>query len=308
MKKSLLLALPLMLFVFSCSTSSDKEKYEQVVINTMHNSMKAKAKIPETVSFSNERIVFNQDSLCIVHVDFSAKNVFGALLTVKRQYIGYTLDGVYYEFFDNIEDSVFVAKDKYDLIKKGTFYENLPYEEGIKFRCIQRLNKEGWILGNESAKVDLHDSLGTGMWELFRMKDSFGEYTDCTYIELAGFGTFSNSATTDSKLKVTLMVDAKGIYMSIFEYERSQKKDEWSGNMKVKTQDGNILTFQVKNTEKGILQIADPKGFFAQIVNNEGKILCNIDSEKYPYGTIFKNPYMWSFDLKGYNRAKQFIK
>lgn len=146
------------------------------------------------------------------------------------------------------------------------------------------------------------------MWELFRKKDSFGEYIDCTYIELAGFGTFSNSATTDSKLKVSLIVDAQSMYMILFEYGNFPKKDKWSGNMKVKAQDGNILTFQVRNTEEGTLQIVDPKGSFAQIVNNESKILCNIDSEKYPYGTIFKNPYTWSFDLDGYNRAKQFIK
>lgn len=308
MKRNLLLVLPLMLLILSCSTKSDQDRYVQEVINTMHGSMKAKAKLPETASFSNERIVFNQDSLCIVHVDFSANNVFGTLLTKSRQYIGYTQDGVYYEFFDDIEDSVFVAKEKYDQIKKGTFYENLPYEDGIKFRCIQRLNKEGWILGNESAKVQLCNSLGTGMWDLFRKKDSFGEYTDCTYIELAGFGTFSNSATTDSKLKVNLIVDAQSMYMILFEYGNFPKKDKWSGNMKVKAQDGNILTFQVRNTEEGTLQIVDSKGSFAQIVNNEGKILCNIDSEKYPYGTIFKNPYTWSFDLDGYNRAKQFIK
>lgn len=57
MKRNLLLILPLMLLILSCSTKSDQDRYIQEVTNTMHGSMKAKAKLPETTSFSNERIV-----------------------------------------------------------------------------------------------------------------------------------------------------------------------------------------------------------------------------------------------------------
>lgn len=291
----------------SCQTNPTDE-YEQKVLNMLHSSITEAARKPESVAFSNEQFVFNQDSLCIVHLSKTAENIFGNTLTIRMEYIGFQKDGVFYEFFDELtEDSVWVNETEYQRNKKGTFYENCPYSVGIKYRSIQKLNSDGHIVGDKTTPVNLENPLGTGNWVLCQKQDEFGEYTSNTYIELDGNGKFSNSATTDADLRVVLHVELQKIYLHFYLYGRALEKDSWTSSMKVKSQDEDILNFPVKYTEDGILIITDPKGIFARIIMAEGKISCSIKDKKRTYNT-YKDSYKWSLNLDGYNKAKEFIK
>ncbi len=67
--------------IVSCS---QKTKFEGAAKKQMEATFKEFAKDPSSVKLSNSETVFNDDSLCIIHVDFIAKNGFG--LDVKDRF------------------------------------------------------------------------------------------------------------------------------------------------------------------------------------------------------------------------------
>lgn len=71
------------ILITSCSSGGvEKEAKQQ-----MEKTMKELAKDPSSVQISDVKTMFSNDSLCILHFRFSAKNGFGALRTSKFEYI-----------------------------------------------------------------------------------------------------------------------------------------------------------------------------------------------------------------------------
>ena len=72
----------------------------------------------------------------------------------------------------------------------------------------------------------------TGMWEMDEYIDKFKEkngkkfFTNRETIK----GTFSNSATEDSKLGVELLSDLEGVYVQLYEYGKTLKKNSSSSS------------------------------------------------------------------------------
>ena len=77
----------LILAVFcSCSNGLQDEAKKQ-----MEKTFKELAKDPSSVSFNNVKVMFDNDSVCIINLNFSAKNGFGAILTKEYEYV-YLID------------------------------------------------------------------------------------------------------------------------------------------------------------------------------------------------------------------------
>ena len=71
----------IMLFMIACS-SIEKDAKKQ-----MESTFKEIAKDPSSVKLTNTNIVFSNDSLCIIHVDCSAKNGIGTEIKRTCEYI-----------------------------------------------------------------------------------------------------------------------------------------------------------------------------------------------------------------------------
>ena len=67
----------LALSVLVLCSCSQKSKLESMAKDQMEKTFKEIAKDPESVKLTNSEIVYSDDSLCIIHVDFSAKNGLG---------------------------------------------------------------------------------------------------------------------------------------------------------------------------------------------------------------------------------------
>ena len=74
-----------------------------------------------------------------------------------------------------------------------------------------------------------------GSWEIAFYIDDFNNTTDEAYIRNSDFfyGTFSNSATTDSKLYAKVLIDADDIAIKLWEYGRNEVKAYTSTDYKI---------------------------------------------------------------------------
>ena len=117
--------------------------------------------------------------MCIIHVDFSAKNGLGNEVKDRCEYIFISSNGKNYESYQEIakeEDGVFVSQEKYNKEKKGTIYETLDYDPGIRYLAAIYVNGNGREAGNsEGDSFSIPVPTGTGSWEMKSYKDEFGE-------------------------------------------------------------------------------------------------------------------------------------
>ncbi len=83
--KKILYLLALAVFC-SCSNGLKNEAQEQ-----MEKTFKEMALDPSSVSISNVKVMFDNDSVCVINLNMSAKNGFGAIRTREYEYV-YLID------------------------------------------------------------------------------------------------------------------------------------------------------------------------------------------------------------------------
>lgn len=69
-------------------------------------------------------------------------------------------------------------------------------------------------------------------WRFKHFVDEFGDDTEHSYIDYVGSGTFSNTATTNSDLLFSFIVDPNGIGIALYEYGSSLVQNSYSHNVK----------------------------------------------------------------------------
>lgn len=70
------------LSIIACTNSVERDAKQQ-----MEKTMKELAKDPSSAQITDVKTMFADDSLCILHFRFSAKNGFGAMRTTNQEYI-----------------------------------------------------------------------------------------------------------------------------------------------------------------------------------------------------------------------------
>lgn len=96
-------------------------------------------------------------------------------------------------------------------------------------------------------------SSGMGKWYIKNYVDEFKEETDEKYIAQISFGSFSNSATTNSNLTAVLVIDTDDFRIKLEEYGSLIVKNEGSMNLSVKDKDGEVTAFEMYNDSDGYL-------------------------------------------------------
>ena len=81
MKKNIVLVMMVMALC-GCTNSVERDAKKQMEV-----TMKELAKDPSSVKISDVKTMFSNDSLCILHFKFSAKNGFGAMRTTLYEYV-----------------------------------------------------------------------------------------------------------------------------------------------------------------------------------------------------------------------------
>ena len=117
---------------------------------------------------------------------------------------------------------------------------------------------------------------------------------------LTGYGIFSNTATTNSKMSCFLYIE-QGLFtrsfMRLVEYNSHVVKDSAIGNLSIKDKNGDIHYFIVENSSNGYLYVINNEDFL-DIIKQEGEISCYLSIGKYTTST-----YSWKFKLDGFHNA-----
>lgn len=309
MKKILFILFLACCFV-ACDNTPKIEKEAKLRCNDLFMEL---AKDPSSVKLSNFRAVYTTDSICILHLVFTAKNGLGVETSDDVEYIYFIGDDnkIYESYVDLSEnDSVFLNKAALDMQKKGSFYEGFNYDKAIKHRVITQLNEEGRVVGNPNEIVDIKPLVQTGKWEIKYYKNEFGEYSDNSYLVLTGTGVFSNSATTNSDMSAILFVDKESVSLRLIEYRSSVVKDDDSFDLKIKDTAGEIISFKLYNTKSGYIYFTNSSYFgknydkIINILNKEGVIRCS----GVMYDSYSSSSYTFSFNLSGYGEAIKYVK
>lgn len=266
---------------------------------------------PSSVKLSDFRTVYKTDSICILHLKFTAKNRFGVETSDNMEYIYFigTENKVYESYvYLSSSDSIYLNETALNLLKKGTFYEELDYQNAMKHRIISQLNKEGRVV-NSTESVNIEPLVKTGKWEIEYYKDEFGEYGNSSYLILMGSGVFSNSIATNSDLSAILFVDKGSISLRLIEYRMVVVKNDDTFSLKIKDVDGVVMKFKLYNTESGYMYFTNSDSFGKQytdmlkILQKEGTIRCSGEM----YNSYSSSSYTFSFNLDGFNEAMLYV-
>lgn len=292
----------------SCSQSS---KLESLAKKQMESTFKELARDPSSVNLSNMETVYLDDSLCIIHCDFSAKNGLGTERTNKCEYIFINSNGKNYESYNDIDDGdeVFVTPEKYEQNKKGMIYETLPYETGLRYLAAINVNNNGREAGNkEGSEIDIPIPTGTGYWKLMAYKDEFGEKGSEKYLLLQGSGVFSNSATTNSKMTAIFYADENSFAFKLIEYSSSVVKNDNFYTYRIKDSEGDICELNLFNDktsgQMNIYTWSDNFEKMNNVLSKGGTITVSV-KEKPRYGT--PDTYLFKLNVSGYDKAKKML-
>jgi hypothetical protein len=302
----------IVLFVLALCSCSQKSKLESMAKDQMGKTFKEIAKDPESVKLSNLETVYSDDSLCIIHVDFTAKNGLGSEIKDRCEYIFISSNGKNYESYQEIaneEDGIFVSVEKYNKKKKGTIYETLDYEPGIRYLAAIYVNENGREAGNsEGESFSIPVPTGTGSWEMKSYKDEFGEESASKYLVLMGNGVFSNSATTNSKMAAVLFTEKSGDFsFKLIEYSSSVVKSDDSYEYRIKDSEGDVHEMILYNDEESGQMSSwsfEYKETMKKILNKGGVITVSV-RERNSYFT--PNTYLFKLDVTGYDKAISFL-
>lgn len=313
MKKTyLFLAMMMSIAFVSLMTSCSKSaKLEKAAKEQMEATFKEMARDPSSVILSNIETVYSDDSLCIIHCDFSAKNGLGAEVKDKCEYLFICSNGKNYESYMEInknDDGVFVSKEKYEENKKGKIYEPLPYETGLRYLAAVYVNGKGREAGvKDGGDFNIPVPTGTGSWELRAYEDEFGEKGNQKYLLLMGSGVFSNSATTNSKMTAILYVDKDSFSFKLIEYDSIIAKNDDSFTYRIKDSDGDVYEMTLYNSDSSGQMSSWSSEHMKKMeeILSKGGIITVSVRERNAYST--PDTYLFKLNVEGYTKAKSFL-
>lgn len=133
-------------------------------------------------------------------------------------------------------------------------------------------------------------------WAVGNYVDEFGDLTGNNFLSNIIFGKFSNSATTNSRLKVRFLVDKDKVSIQLYEYDSQLVKTDIEGYRVSIKYDGNVETFYGVPLE----------GDRLKITHNNAKKLINIfkeyDNIKFYIDGYYKSEYNFTLkDNSGFN-------
>ena len=304
MKKQLIFTLAILIGMASCGRSGKLEKEAKNSVQELFTDL---AKDPSSVKLSNVETVYKSDSLCILHLQLTAKNGLGIESTSGYEYVYITSGDNKYEAYQEKSpgnDIIYQDEETYDRTKGKKIYKELSYDDGMYYKAAILANSLGRAVGDKAGEINVNIPVptGTGSWKFGQYLDEFGEETNNSYIYVNGKGYFSNSATTGSRASACLIYDSKGIHLMFIEYDDHIVKGEGDFDVRVKDSDGDVSTYSFYNSESGRIDLNYGENSFETILKKGGKIMLSASVGKYS-----KSEYLFKMDVSGFEKALEFI-
>ena len=206
------------------------------------------------------------------------------------------------------EEGVFVSKEKYEKDKKGTIYESLSYEAGLRYLAAIYVNGKGREAGvKDGEDFNIPVPTGTGSWELRAYQDEFGEKGSQKYLLLMGSGVFSNSATTNSRMTAILYMDKDDFSFKLIEYDSSVVKSDHSYTYRIKDSEGDVYEMTLYNSDSsGQMSTwgSEHMKKMEEILSKGGIITVSV-RERNAYST--PDTYLFKLNVDGYTKAKTYL-
>jgi hypothetical protein len=296
------MALGLAILASSCSKTSGIESDAEDALEK-----KLDKSVNSSVSKIEKNKVFLSDSLCIFHVLTEVTSKLPFDIAPKYEYIYMINQNNAYESFSLLSDSVYMTKEEYEQDKKGKIYENVKYEDFLYNRAIQKINEEGNLVGDDSAKpVDLKLSLKTGLWELHAYEDDFGEASNEKYISVIGTGTSNDNVYSD--YNSILFVDSQSVSIRLFKYGINILNEHTQCTLRIKDNKGDVMESKCRVDGGGCVTVHKSLDLGQKIIallKQEGSLIGNIENySSWGMGGVYK----FKINVDGYNEAVKYIK
>lgn len=292
------------LLITSCSKS--QKKFEKEALSLLQEKLTSKNITKDRVKLVEPKTVYLNDSLCIIDVEYIETTNRGADSIHKMEFIYLASNEKKYvgeRTYTKTENRIGITPEEYDIQKQGTFYQNLSYDQGIRYLATVSLNQMGNEVGNESKDfLTLPTSTGTGSWVLQRGDKS-------NYLSLMGGGKFSRPPFKDFSLMAFLTIDSHPYFtFALFEMAKATIANENDYRCIVTDKNGITHDMTLKNHNGLISPLtsdAKENKEMEALLQQEGTIkvvLTKIDTSSSEPST-----YEFSLNLTGYSEAKKFL-
>jgi hypothetical protein len=143
-------------------------------------------------------------------------------------------------------------------------------------------------LRQDSIKLANINNLGD--WQIGYYVDDFGERTDEYFVSMYLFGTFSNSATTNSELKVRFMIDKNSSRIQLYEYASDHPlKGEGTIEFKIRDKDNKEYEIRAFNSDYGNTTVNDEDDKkLRKILLSGGSIKFIAEADRFGSPSIYK--------------------
>lgn len=153
-----------------------------------------------------------------------------------------------------------------------------------------------------------NDDENTGdVWAIKYYVDEFNKPTNSRYITNVKLfsGTFSNSATTNSRLSAKIIIDGNGLYIMLWEYQNYQVKAYSATNYQITLRYPNgskqyINSTMKKNSDRITIDIDKWEVFVGAIIDNTAISVHIEETSSYGYSSTYL------FEIKQSNFNKVF--
>lgn len=174
------------------------------------------------------------------------------------------------------EKNYSLAKENIELLysKHPESPKNAEFRELLEVIKIEELEEQKRKEAEEKERIRLANLDNTGIWDIRYYVDEFGERTKDGYITntLLIRGTFSNTATQDSKLDVRFLItNSSDISIKLFEY---------AGNNPVKAYSSERYTVLVQDRDEDRLRL--------KATNHSDRLSFDDDSSKKIHNALMK--------------------
>lgn len=194
---------------------------------------------------------------------------------------------------NSIDDGKYLLADKYikQLNEKHPESKEITYFKKFQPTIDKKIEEE--LALKEKARQDsikLANINNLGAWEIGYYVDDFGERTGEFFVSMFLYGTFSNSATTNSDLKVRFMIDKNSSRIQLYEYAGDHPV-KGEGFIYFKIRDKNNKEYEIRayNSDHGNTTIEeDDDKKLRNILLTGGEIKFVAEADKYGSPSTYK--------------------
>lgn len=177
-----------------------------------------------------------------------------------------------------------LLNEKHPESKEIAYFKDL--QPIIDQKVLEELTK---IEKTRQDSIKLANINNLGAWDIGYYVDDFGERTGENFVSMILYGKFSNSATTNSDLKVRILIDKSSSSIQLYEYGGNHPiKGE--GFIHFKIRDKNNQEYQIRgyNSTRGSTTIgAEYDKILRNILLSGGEIKFIAEANKYGSPSIY---------------------